>query len=181
MAARPQNKDPGNASSLLGPFNFGSTVRWSGGLPPNPVPLMQKLAESPLPTGALERNALRIRNVILKTPARNLPPVNVGPKFRVSLPNPITAGRPSKNLGNIFNSVQNALDLHPSVLPSKPLPYSVMKQAVNRVPENVLMKWKDRGISLPKSPKPHDDGIDWKTKKFKTPLPDLRAIPPYRK
>lgn len=132
MAARPLNKDLGDALSRFS----SSIVRRSGGLPPNPVPLAQKLVESKVPTGTLERLALRAGLKNVKVPRSNIPPVVISPKFRVLPPSPSPSGRPSKNLGGILHNIQDRIDLHPAVAASTPLPYRLAEQA-----NNSLLRW----------------------------------------
>lgn len=132
VTRRDYNNDAGNATGLFNPFGaFTPTIRFSGGLPPNPIPALQRLVNSPVPTKVLENNASRIRNVFVKVPVKSIPPVNVGPKFRM-VPDPTpTNGRPSGNLAGIFRNAQDAINLHGAVLPSNPIPFRIMEQVRN--------------------------------------------------
>lgn len=114
MAARPDNKDHGNASALFGSAvaprsvirqlggKGGPWIRRMGGIPPNPVPL-NKFVGDKLPT------------------------------FRTILDQPHMGQRPSKNLGAVLNNVQNLLDLSNVVLPSNPIPFTLQVRN-SRVP-----------------------------------------------
>lgn len=59
---------------------------------------------------------------------------NLIPRLPVDTP---ALGRPSKNLGHILNSHIHQPDLHLSITPSNPLPFSIVKQAATTATRSV--------------------------------------------
>lgn len=108
MAARPDNKDLGNATAKL--FGTSRPIRRMNGLPPNPTQLSSWL-----------EGEERLRNP---------------PGWR-TVPAKVAFGhRPSKNLGGMFKGVQNVVDLHPAVMESRTSPWYSPRDPKN--PNNPL-------------------------------------------
>lgn len=100
----------------------------NGGLPANPVQIVDRLLPDNIKQGPMRMLNTQQVDII---PSKRVAPVSVNaPKFRVNN-GPVNFGnRPSKNIMGVLHSLQDVVDLHNSILPSKPVPYTVFTQTV---------------------------------------------------
>jgi hypothetical protein len=119
----------------------GDFTPWTGGLPPNPVPVVGKILgtatrNSPpsAPFGQVVRAINPGRHLGLGRFKKNgLPvPITVPNRFRITPPPQWSGQRPTK-LGGFHVPA----DLHASILPSNPMAFKTFQQIDNRV-NNVL-------------------------------------------
>jgi len=113
----------------------------NGGFPSNPVPIITRLApdsvtKNPKASGLIGlKRFLPITEVFYADPV----PVAVPKPFRTA-PTLPPAGKTSKGLGGIIKGAQDAINLHPSILPSNPMAafnlIADAKQTVNPVVNN---------------------------------------------
>lgn len=116
----------------------------NGGLPSNPVPLLDRIVPDKI-TKSNHRFGLKR---FINLPGSTVAPLPIAsPKnFRVAPPEIPFGNRPSRNLGGVFHNVQDILSLHTSVLQSNQIPYSVLRQLQDRANPTIDHGTRIRGV-----------------------------------